>query len=217
MWWITKLILDFIINNSNMPTSDFWSAFWPNFWSSIISGGIIGVAFSWWLAKRISSEINKNERKIENLQNKLRALEKSKFFLDILIKELNSNELNARFRLANLDIEQISTNFAIYSQISLWEMISNSSSELIQFFHPITLQLFVNYYDWWKKCSSQEQEVIKSKRSKNVNAKISEYKKTLELLLRYTEQLKQHLDEKYSNIDGQIDLVNKEIEKISNK
>ena len=50
---------------------EFFKGFWPNFVAAIVTGGIIGVFFSWWITKKIGNELNTKERQLVILSEKL--------------------------------------------------------------------------------------------------------------------------------------------------
>ncbi len=99
---------------------DFFISFWPGFWSSIITGGIIGFYFSWFLAKKIGKILLDEERRLTGEDERIKKKIITQSFYENMLESIE-NFLgvagSAITELSEKNIDEIETKMLIYVDI----------------------------------------------------------------------------------------------------
>ncbi len=150
-----------------MTWKEFFIAFWPNFLSSVVTGVIIGFAFSWWIARKIGSELNEREREYNYLDDKKNFISKKIAYYNILSTLIKGEVAETLFVRNQNPIEDLSNDPIISKYLSgeyqnfkieTWELLKDSG-ELPKYLDLSHITKFTDYFSLLVENSKLEDKI----------------------------------------------------------
>jgi hypothetical protein len=124
---------------------EFFKGFWPNFVAAIVTGGIIGVFFSWWITKKIGNELNTKERQLVILSEKLEKNIKTEQYYQIIQTEIDKVNKTTANTLPSISLKTFLDVSLISFDCPVWDILEKSG-ELPKYLTPIDIRKMVKYF-----------------------------------------------------------------------